>query len=378
MLLADKRPYFNPTRELIINHLASLPHVTLHGPGYCSTETHIKTLALKYGHFDLIICDSVYFYGYGTPKGRIYNPNNELKWPQDLFLYDSPLLVINLLDDVHGYSSETIERFVTNRVFLLSTATSKQFFKKLDAEDYERESFLHYPNYAFENPEFINDRYLFLPHCVDETEILPINPHPKYDVSILGVEYFFRKMARAKLITSNKHNSLAIKHNDSLQRIIRFLVGKTNIGSSIYRRRFIRIINDSFCSITCSGTVGYPIRKFFEIPAYGSLLMADFFKEPQSLGYVNGENCVYLDINMLEDLASIVENIITDKHHYLKVIRNGQDMIREFHTVQKRVQQIMDIAQSIASNKLITTHWVKGQQVLELKGHVPGSSHDIN
>jgi len=364
LLLVDKRKYSNPTREIIINTLINRKNVVVNGPGYDEPCVSIRELTKKHGRFDLIICDAVLFFFHGTTGASAYTGLDE-SWPSDLFDYGAPMLVLHLLDDAHGWREEnkaTIQRFVDGNAFILSTAISKQFFRQLSDQDYNRETFLSKDSYIHCHPETINDRYLLLPHCVSPSELLSPNiSNKKYDASILGVEYYFRRKAFETLI---KEKDLRTKSNDILQRILRFTLGRTNLGSGWYRQRFINMLSASRCSITCSGTVGYPIRKFFEIPAYGSLLMAEFFQDPEGLGFINQENCIYLDVADLDFMVEMVKAAKENAAWALRIIRSGQDMVREFHTAEARANALMDIAAALAAGNLKTTRWEKGKQII--------------
>ena len=127
----------------------------------------------------------------------------------------------------------------------------------------------------------------------------------------------------------------------------------------LYYYRFQTGIHRSRVSITCDGTVGYPIRKFFEIPAFGSVLAGRFCRNAESLGFRHGETCFHL-----EEPAGVVKlarMLARDDSLARRVATAGQEMVREFHSVQARIGQFMMLAESLASRRFKTARWEAGR-----------------
>ena len=363
IVLTYKRFYVNPTRYLFLSEVSEIKGVEIFGKGYRAPKLTIKEMENGSGKFDLVLIDSVYFFGRDTNRMiQMYNAPS-MDWPQDLLDYGVPIIVLNLLDDIHGGVKDNFVKLKDSKAFVLSTATSRQFFRQLSAADFARERWLSPHAYVFEHPEVIDDRYLLFPHCVSEQEFIAIDPkRKKYDVSVMGVKYHFRKVIIEYL--SHQKDLKTITSNRLRQRILANLATRWNVATSLYYSSFKKAIHNSLVSITCSGTVGYPIRKFFEIPAFGSIVMAEFFDNPEELGFINKENCLYLNEYNLDDMVYLIKTLRRDNFLAQNIAESGQEMIREYHTVKVRVRQLCEIAAALVNGSLQTTRWENGKQLL--------------
>src|SRR5204863_6776366 len=79
-------------------------------------------------------------------------------------------------------------------------------------------------------------------------------------------------------------------------------------ASHLYNLAFQRLLSRSKICITDGGMNNFPVRKFFEIPAAGALLVCWPATGMQSLGFEDGVNCMF--IRSEAEASEIVETII--------------------------------------------------------------------
>ena len=108
---------------------------------------------------------------------------------------------------------------------------------------------------------------------------------------------------------------------------------------------YAKEINKAQISIACTSKFSYTLAKLFEIPACNSVLLCDYTKEMESLGFIP-------DVNFLEVPQNRVVEYVQDMmgSNILKEIsNNGYEMVRENHTVQKRVEEFITYCKRILS-----------------------------
>jgi hypothetical protein len=273
-----------------------------------------------------------------------------------------PTILVGLMDDPHGGGADArreYDRWRESGLFYLNIATSAQFLRTRVA--FDREPWLDPVAWSTLNPELLGDRYLLFPACVSAGEFLPWDGRKLLDVNVLGARYYVRREAMRRL----RGRGLRLVTSRNLGfRALSLLVGRYNRGLRPYQAAFRHVIHRSWLSVTCSGTVGYPVRKFFEVPALGSLLVAEFFDHPEALGFRDGENCVRLSADRVAEIPDVVGRLLRDKAEVRRLTRAGQETVRALHTAEVRVGQLREIASAVVNGSLRTTRWEAGRQVL--------------
>ena len=360
LVISQRWKYTNPTTNLFVEEFARRPGVTISGRGYPLKSDRIAVLAREHGSFDVILTD---------PWALTDGPSKHYKGlrPPDILDYGAPVILNLLQNDPHAFSEAFYRDFIGRASFAVSAVASAQFWLPDFTAAATRESWLDPTTYTTANPAVIDDRFLLLPHCVEDSEFQPLGGRRPIDVSVLGSNYHFRRLVREYV--GRVCGIRATMGPDLLQKILGRLsdnsyTGKYLLATPLYRHRFARTLRRSLLSVTCDGSVGYPVRKFFEIPACGAVLAARFFREPEALGFRDGENCFFLDEDHLERIDEILRFLKSDSVEAQRIARAGQEMVREFHSVKRRVDQFLEIAEAVAAGTLKTTRWQDGRQVL--------------
>jgi hypothetical protein len=366
LLIVTDFYYVNPTYKLFIDNLILKADCVVIGPRSSIPCREIKRIVRNDGPFDCILCE----------PWCLVEPNTfpEKYHPADIQECNLPIVVSLIQYDIHNLSKYFIENLSKSSSFIITTAVSSQFYKEVDRETFLREPWLDEAAYTSSSNCEIGDNFLFLPHCISKKEFLVRRKNSyRYDISVLGSKYLFRKEVIRFL---QSRSDIRLETGDDLiQKLLARLAHhppfgnkpwKINkpIGISIYRKRYIQKIAGSLVSITCDGTIGYAVRKFFEIPAYGAVLAARFFRDAEALGFLDGENCFFLADGDFERIDEILTFLKSDSLRAEQIARAGQEMVREYHTVEKRVDQFLEIAAAVAGGTLKTTCWESGRQMV--------------
>jgi len=106
------------------------------------------------------------------------------------------------------------------------------------------------------------------------------------------------------------------------------------------RDNYAKKLNEYFCNITCCSRFQYTLAKYFEIPATGSLLIADSCDEINKLGFKDGINYIQINENNAMD---IINEVLSKTENYDDIRKNGMCFIRNNFSVEKRFNQFIDI-----------------------------------
>jgi spore maturation protein CgeB len=122
-------------------------------------------------------------------------------------------------------------------------------------------------------------------------------------------------------------------------------------GRKVYiGEEYAKEINRAKIFFTCGTKFNYPVRKYFEVPACNTLLMAKGNKDLKELGFINGQNFVECTDDNFYDLAMYyLEN---DKERE-RIARNGYNLVHSRHTDRVRVKEFLDMINGYSRNRRI-------------------------
>ena len=101
-----------------------------------------------------------------------------------------------------------------------------------------------------------------------------------------------------------------------------------------------KFLNNYFCAIATSGMFGGIVSKYFEIPAAGTLLLAERKEELDILGFE--PNIHYIPITRKNVIRQIKE-VLNHPENYTKMRENAMKFVQENHSDINRSLQFKDI-----------------------------------
>jgi hypothetical protein len=130
-----------------------------------------------------------------------------------------------------------------------------------------------------------------------------------------------------------------------------------------------KALNNSFAarmaatrySYTCGSGLQMPIRKFFEIPSVGCLLVCRPFKGFEAAGFIDGVNCIIAEPDHLTDLHF---TLTAEPEHAESIARAGQALVLHRHSLDARAQDLRLILDAIATKRFEGSFWRDGQHQL--------------
>lgn len=107
---------------------------------------------------------------------------------------------------------------------------------------------------------------------------------------------------------------------------------------------YAECLNKYFCSIATSSTANYVVAKYFEIPAAGTLLLANRALDVEKAGLIAGEH--YVPITQ-GNILSQIKDCLDKPEKYEEIRRNGMEYVRKNHSMNNRIDQFKEILEEV-------------------------------
>jgi Glycosyl transferases group 1 len=373
--------FLNPTRELLCDILRNIADVTFYGPGYLPLDALSKGIAAYVaanGPYDFILSDETAIEDFSIlDRGQDLRFRNHacrfdpalLAMGRDYqnFLrgYDGTRLVVLLQSDYYNFSKQRIETLESISDFYVTWGA--EFIDTIAGLD---------PASMLEGGVNLlafghcNDRYLeFLkrhpekiiscPQFISEAEIDgTLLAARRFDWSVLGADYDARVLAREAL------DEAGLTRSGDWIRYILGAAQKLNVNLynkygtiKLLQWAFRRALQQSKFSFTCGSFVNWPIRKYYEIPANGCVLVCERSNGFGELGFVDKEHAVVCDgADVLDAHAWLTANM--DRAQ--AIADAGRHLVRERHSVAARGRQIAAALQRIRRGNFAGSRWRDG------------------
>ncbi len=378
LLLSPRWSFINKTQSCFFDSLSDYFKVIRYGPGYLDIddiEMSILDVIEKVGGVYVIIIDELLLFRKLNPakykaQRRINKFYFNLKeyaytkssFPVDLEKLEIPLFASLLRWDYYHCTQEQIEILenlnINDNAYYI--CWGKDFIlPKEELPDLERERFFPYANNNFAS--FVRrskKRVIPLLHMVDESEMLELG-RKQHEWCIPGAKYYYREMQK-DYFKANKIDYITVTPINFILRVLerlRILYStRYDFTMKLSYDSFSAMINKSWCSYTCGTALRWPVRKFFEIPAFASLLVCHPCAGFEKLGFVDGENCFVADVNNIDEIIETTR----DKELVGEMIMKGQKMVQARHTAQVRARQFFNLYTMTRGGNFDYAYWENG------------------
>ena len=122
------------------------------------------------------------------------------------------------------------------------------------------------------------------------------------------------------------------------------------VGNIIVNRRpmfgedYVKKLNSYVCCFTCPSRFNYPLAKYFEIPAAGSLLVAKKCKDIEELGFI--PNVHYIEVQE-DNHIDVIRAILKGENKYDDIVEEGRKLVLENFGIEKRIKQLERIIDEV-------------------------------
>jgi len=378
--------YVNQTRNLLPLVIeGASTYFRVFGQGYV-TESTLKAGLCEYikknGPFDFLISTELIPVAATKLKRGMWTEADAIKaWRSNYFTFDpsqvyyswsifdeflqfkGPKIISIMQTDFYNLGSAEIEAFCSadylmcwGDEFLLpaSEVDSATTLAQVPSDDWRK--------IVLDNPEKI----ISFPAFVSENEFNcePLSSRPN-DWSILGVRYGSRREAAKQLKSYN------IKVSGGLLQLFIDVLLKLRLkpfsrihGIKLFNHLFQHTLAKSKYSYTCGSAVKYPVRKFFEIPAQGTVLVCDPCMGFKALGFKHLHNAIACTPKQVKLISDFLVHRIWSQ----SVASLGRRLVWEKHTVSARQRQLYKCLMAIKDGWFAGSYWQDGEFCLRQQG----------
>ncbi len=186
-----------------------------------------------------------------------------------------------------------------------------------------------------------------------------------YDYVIAGCYYQTRMLASLSLKDENLSQA-PFRHVERVASIFPGYLKKMGLSKDWINERYIALrmanyhwnIRHSRTAFACGSGLNYPVRKFFQIPSYGALMLAYPCTGFRDYGFVDGVNCLE---TAPEDAGKVARNVINNPVLLEKITRAGWEYVQREHNVDNRIAQILRCTEEIWRGRKINAQYRAGK-----------------
>lgn len=193
------------------------------------------------------------------------------------------------------------------------------------------------------------------PEHADKSEVFPVffAPHERYANLRFNEKPLMRCLLSGnitgKMYPLRNRVAQSVLRGDPQARtidIMRHPRWKTPVGNSeniiegVMGNAYAIALHRYFCSFVGLGICHSPLAKYYQIPATGTLLLAEDSPDVREAGFVADEN--YISVNKVNVFEKI-NQCLTNFGMYRAVRLEGMKFVRANHSVENRVRRIGEI-----------------------------------
>jgi glycosyl transferase family 1 len=377
LLLDVNTGYINPTRNVLPLCLRHAFEVEYFGPGYVSGE------ALRTGLAPFLDARPAFDFVLATEHVLFSEPWSEATLPVGYRRYHSvqfPLADLTHLfalyeqftslaprraavlvaSDYYNFSDDQIGRLHRGADVIIGWGG--ELVSRLgDLPGARADEFVAHANDRW--VDFVEShaaRVISFPHFVAETEfsLQPLGfRSPAW--AVIGAHYAARRAAVARLRAAG----ISVRYRspaqllDGLQRVgvvrrqASWMQGAANLG-------FRAIVESCRYAYTCGSGLRYPVRKFFEIPALGAVLVCEPCAGFSELGFRNGENAI---ASAPDQVVSVARALEADPENAQSIASAGRELVWREHSSAARARQLLACLLRVSGGQFRGARWRAGR-----------------
>lgn len=190
-------------------------------------------------------------------------------------------------------------------------------------------------------PEFV-DRMRWLPHFADTSVFRDDRSERDIDILLLGhTSRLFYPLRRLMLDRMKDRRGFHYEAHPGYRNFAPEEEQRLLVNES-----YARAINRAKIFLTCDSVLHYPLRKYYEVLACRTLLLAPASSELADLGFIPGTH--FVDVTA-HDFEAKADEYLRNEAERERIADAGYRFVRERHTVRHRAKQFADEIRSSLS-----------------------------
>lgn len=207
-------------------------------------------------------------------------------------------------------------------------------------------------------------RILSLPHVMAPQEF-HLSSAIRHDaksrrISVPGASYAPRRAAVSEILSQYPRENVLHLIDKVAYRAGRF-IPNTSLRKRFLNGYYQKLITASRISFTCGSTSGYFVRKFLEIPAFGSCLCTFNYSFLTNLGL--RPDIHYLSIETVKEIGVYIEKLNDPEfmQHVIDCTIAAHNQILKSHSIHARHRQFANTLQLIIEGRFSGSYWDDGE-----------------
>jgi hypothetical protein len=111
---------------------------------------------------------------------------------------------------------------------------------------------------------------------------------------------------------------------------------------------YAKLLHSYFCCVTSSSIFNCAVTKYFEIPATGSLLLANETADLKKAGFVPHRH--YIPVTK-KDVLEKISHCLKNPAEYDHIRREGMEFVRKYHSVVNRIDRLGEIFDDLINER---------------------------
>lgn len=373
--------FLNPTRNLIPLALMRAGSTTFFGPGHVDSATLRRGLHAFVdveGPFDVALTNShVLFSDIYDPPLKFYYDlgfdfTDQLQLPAIAAAFDTlsiPRIALFLETDYYDWK-ETREIEVLYRRTDYAIGLGPEFSRlRSEMTGLKQERFGNLVTDAWANyARREKDRIASLLHFISDPEIsLRKLMGRKYPWGVIGVQYHARKVALDTLQSAGVSvvRQTRFRKLMALAKKLRLMMNEPRAIQRWFNSDYQHRLESSRYAFACGSAIDMPVRKFFEIPAAGAVLVCKPFCGFEAAGFRDGVNAIACDP---KDIMDVHRSLEADVERAQVIADAGRQLVFAKHSLATRAVQLHETLSAMADGSFAGGRWKDGEYTVARKG----------
>lgn len=203
------------------------------------------------------------------------------------------------------------------------------------------------------------------PHCLGQTELSKRPKRKVWDIIVPGVSYKTRQLAQDSAIKAGLFVAPYVGYSRWLILAPYLLYNKViqkKYSTPVYQKKSFRLyqymISLSSTSFTCGSELKFFVRKFLEVPAFRSAMLAYPSNNFRDYGFEDGVHYLH---TYPEETGEKAQYLLKNKNVADKLVQNAWELVAKQHTAAERVNQVLSCIHFFLQGKLKKAGYTNGR-----------------
>lgn len=200
-------------------------------------------------------------------------------------------------------------------------------------------------------------------HCLAEEEFLRKPAAKVWQLCIAGASYPTRRIARRdaerRLLMLAPYRMTDFLLRKGFAQFGKWRPGQWTTETLIKARQVNQeaYVKHARLNFVCGSGLLYPVRKFFEVPAAWSTMLAYPCTGFTDYGFVDGENVV---VCQPEEAGKVARHVLQDRARCERLAAKAWETVHRLHRVEQRVSDVLAALQRLSRQQLKGAEFVDG------------------